>query len=290
MTRGPLDPEAVAPLLGAAAARWHLTGGGPTMSTMLDARDLADAGDPGPVVALASSQTGGRGRFERAWGSPEGGVYFTALVRPGLTPESVAALPLVAGLGIAQCLDSDLGVALTLKWPNDIRAAAPGSAPGTEPGKVAGILMETAVSGDRLAWVTIGVGINVLRPQADAAAPSRRAPASSAGGTLEAAASSAPVYLAELVTPVPSVTAVAAAAITGLAGALERFEAHGFGPFAAAYAARSDIIGTEVTVRDAWGHALASGIVTGIDPSGCLLMLSEGRERAVAAGEVTLRG
>ncbi len=278
MSAGPLDPALVAPLLGSAAARWRLTGGGATVSTMEDARELAAAGDPGPVVALAASQAGGRGRFEREWSSPPGGVYFTALVRPALRPEDLGPLPLAVGLGIAQGIDTRFAATLTLKWPNDVRALPPGAPPGAEPGKVAGILVESSVAGAHVSWVAIGVGINVERPAGES---------SGAPHTGDAAAV---VYLADLVSPTPSRAQVAAAAITGLAAVLERFGAEGFGPLAAAYEARSDIIGTEVGVRDAAGTIVASGTVTGIDGTGRLLLASGGREHRIAAGEVTLRG
>jgi BirA family biotin operon repressor/biotin-[acetyl-CoA-carboxylase] ligase len=267
-----LSPTRVAGLLaGTPAAGWRVLGGVPTGSTMDDARGLSLAGDPGPLVVVATSQTGGRGRFSRAWESPDGGVYLSALVPPAIPPEGLGPLPLVAGLGIAEGLEAVFGVRLTLKWPNDLRAPL---ADGSGPGKVGGLLVESGVAGARVERLVVGCGLNVAPPEP----PGPRTPGAA--------------YLADLVdgSLVPLERArVAAAAIAGLAESLETFRRSGFEALAAGYEARSDIIGTEVTVRDAGGGPVASGTVTGFDRTGRLVVASGGREQSVAAGEVTLR-
>ncbi|MFW5963627.1 MAG: biotin operon repressor, partial [Natronomonas sp.] len=53
-------------------------------STNDRARELAAEGH-GDVVVLADEQTGGRGRLERAWSSPSGGIWFSIVCRPDLT-------------------------------------------------------------------------------------------------------------------------------------------------------------------------------------------------------------
>jgi BirA family biotin operon repressor/biotin-[acetyl-CoA-carboxylase] ligase len=273
----PLAPRRVAELLaGTPAETWRVTGGVPTASTMDDARALAAAGDPGPVVVLATAQSAGRGRLGRAWGSPAGGVYFSLLLKPAISPDALGPLPLVAGLGVAEGLDSAFGVRVTVKWPNDLRVrGVPGH--GDEcasPRKLGGILVESGVSGGRVDRVVVGCGLDVTPPES----PADRAPGAA--------------YLAELLPaggPAADPAVVAAAALAGLAGALERFRRSGFEALASAYEARSDIIGTEVTVRDAAGDPVAHGTVVRFDRAGHLVLSSEGREVFVAAGEVTLR-
>jgi BirA family biotin operon repressor/biotin-[acetyl-CoA-carboxylase] ligase len=269
-------PGRIAPLLvGTAAAGWRVVGGGVTGSTQDDARALAHTGDPGPVVVLAERQTAGRGRLGRGWESPVGGVYFSALVRPSLALRAACALPLAAGLGIARGLEAAFGegLGITLKWPNDLRVS--GSAGSGEdsavptPRKLAGVLAESAVVGDRLAWVVVGCGINVS------------APGSPAPGA---------AWLADVLGDRPDPARVAAAAIAGLAETLDTLALVGFGALEQEYVSRSDIIGTEVTVRDAEGRPVASGVVTGFDEIGRLVLSAGGREVAIAAGEVTLRG
>lgn len=253
-------------LAGSPAATWRLTGGGVTGSTQDDAKALSGEGDPGPVVVLATRQTSGRGRFDREWESPEGGLYFSAMLRPAMPASRAAVLPLVAGLGVAHGLEAAFdGLTVSLKWPNDLRVAGPDGSLR----KISGILSESAAAGDRLAWVAIGVGIDLARPAE---------PVPGAG------------YLEELGSGTPDLALVAAAAIDGLAQALAELSSVGFGPMADEYAARSDIIGSEVTVREANGRPIASGTVTGFDEGGRLVLEGGDGEVRIAAGEVTLRG
>ena len=63
------------------------------------------------VIAL--QQTEGKGRGDRSWESPTGGLYFS-LVSP-----SHPLLPLIAGISVIQTLN-DITDKLNLKWPNDI--------------------------------------------------------------------------------------------------------------------------------------------------------------------------
>ena len=60
-------------------------------STMDEARNLAESGEPEGVVVATEEQTAGRGRFHRAWVSPRSqNLHFTALLRP-----TAAQLPFV---------------------------------------------------------------------------------------------------------------------------------------------------------------------------------------------------
>ena len=62
---------------------------------------------------LSFEQFEGRGRGNRSWISPFGGLYFSFLSR------SHQLLPFISGVSIIQAL-SNLGSQLRLKWPNDI--------------------------------------------------------------------------------------------------------------------------------------------------------------------------
>jgi len=94
--------------------------------------------DSAAVWLVAASQTAGRGRRGRRWlGSP--GVSLTASLGLDIAlPSDPGALALVAGLAVAETL-AGLGVAVRLKWPNDVYLRA-GDGSLT---KVGGILCET---------------------------------------------------------------------------------------------------------------------------------------------------
>jgi BirA family biotin operon repressor/biotin-[acetyl-CoA-carboxylase] ligase len=234
----------------------RLEGGGETGSTNDDARALARGGAAEGTVVLASRQTYGRGRLGRTWESPEGGAYFSAVLRPQVAPSRVASLALAVALGVARGLES-LGVASEVKWPNDVFAAG---------GKIAGVLLEMTAEADRVNWVVVGVGVNV------------RAPASRVPGA---------AYIDDIF-DIPVARAVAAI-IDGVVGAYADWSTGGFDSLREEYANRAMLTGKSVTVRDATGALRAEGVVAGIDDTGRLLVVSAEGIFPVEAGEVTLR-
>lgn len=129
-----------------------------TPSTMDDAAQWArDGADDGAVV-VAETQTASRGRRGRRWISDAGNLYFSVLFRP-----DADALPLLnplAGIAVARAIRRVSGITPSIKWPNDIMI---------DGRKVAGILAESAMSGPRIEYAIVGVGVNVaLDVSADA--------------------------------------------------------------------------------------------------------------------------
>lgn len=117
----------------------------------------AAAGENEGLILSAESQTQGRGRLGREWYSPPGlSLYLSILLRPRLTPPEVPFLSFVAGLAAYGALRA-LGCEVWLKWPNDVVG-------GTDLRKVAGILSELRLDGDRVAAVVVGIGLNVHPP------------------------------------------------------------------------------------------------------------------------------
>lgn len=109
------------------------------------------------LLVLADSQSAGRGRRGRQWASPLGaGLYATVLLRP--EPSVAALLTLAAGVALADGIHAATGLAVRVKWPNDIVTDGGSAALGR---KLAGILAEggTSAAGP---WVALGFGINVL--------------------------------------------------------------------------------------------------------------------------------
>ena len=120
-----------------------------TGSTNADVVAAAADGAAEGLVVVAEHQASGRGRAERVWSSPpRSGLTFSVLLRP---PPSTRAqwgwLPLLAGLAVAEPVARLSGLAVGLKWPNDVLVGDR---------KLAGLLAE--VAGDA---VVIGVGLNV---------------------------------------------------------------------------------------------------------------------------------
>lgn len=128
-------------------------------STNDQLKSEARHGAPDRTVVVARRQTGGRGRGQKVWASPEGGLYCSALLRD--VPRPLAPLlAFAAGEALLRTLKTlHVEVPAWLKWPNDLLIAPPGE---DEPvGKAAGILVETVSSGERLAYAIIGLGVNL---------------------------------------------------------------------------------------------------------------------------------
>lgn len=122
---------------------WH----GSIDSTMRRAAELAREGCAAGTVVAARTQTAGQGRLGRAWDSRPGGLYFTVVLRPRLEPAQVPLATLALGLAVADTLQTFVGVAADLRWPNDVLIGDR---------KLAGILAQYQ-DGALLA----GVGLNV---------------------------------------------------------------------------------------------------------------------------------
>lgn len=121
-------------------------------STMDVARDLARKGCPQMSVVVAERQLNGRGRLKRVWQSGLGGLYFTIVARPDISPVVSGRLSFYAATVLARTLRSQLGVAADLKWPNDILV---------DGRKLCGMIAEMEAEADKVSFINMGVGINV---------------------------------------------------------------------------------------------------------------------------------
>jgi len=120
-------------------------------STMDIARELAEKDEPEGTVVVAETQTTGRGRFQREWYSPPGGVYFSLILRPAFLAENVPKINFLAAVAVAETLKELYRLNVKTKWPNDILVGEK---------KICGILTEAGMEGKKLKWVILGIGIN----------------------------------------------------------------------------------------------------------------------------------
>ena len=124
-----------------------------TGSTNSDALAAARQGAAHGSVFFADEQTAGRGRGDHRWQSVAGeGLYVSLLMRPKLSAAQLPLLPLAAGLAASEAISAAAGIAIDLRWPNDLLI-------GTR--KVGGILVESKTEAAGLAFAVVGVGINV---------------------------------------------------------------------------------------------------------------------------------
>jgi BirA family biotin operon repressor/biotin-[acetyl-CoA-carboxylase] ligase len=146
-------------------------------STMDALHALAEGGASAGTAVVARSQIAGRGSRGRSWTSPPGGLWLSVLSRP-----AAAGLELVSlrtGLAVAEALGRfGAGSRIRLKWPNDLML---------DERKLGGILCEARWQGTALAWIVIGLGVNVEnQPPAELAARAARLKDVLPGATVEA--------------------------------------------------------------------------------------------------------
>jgi BirA family biotin operon repressor/biotin-[acetyl-CoA-carboxylase] ligase len=123
-----------------------------TDSTMNRAAELAAKGCSGGTIITAGEQTAGRGRNGRPWASSEGGLFFNLLERPAINAAEYFRVSLALQIAAARSLTKICGKPVQPRWPNDLYA---------EGKKIAGLLTEFHAEGDRLLWISLGMGVNV---------------------------------------------------------------------------------------------------------------------------------
>ena len=121
-------------------------------STMDEARSMAQKGCPPFTVVVAERQKKGRGRMNRLWLSSEGGLYFTLVLRPDVSPAECGRVNFLVSVVLANLLRQDYHIDAGVKWPNDILVDGK---------KIAGMLSETATDRNRIQYLNIGIGLNV---------------------------------------------------------------------------------------------------------------------------------
>ncbi len=120
-------------------------------STNLEAKRRITEGITQDLLIVSSSQTAGRGRHNRTWFSPEGGLYFSLIMKPCLGPQFAPLSSLLCACAVAEGVQS-LGIEnIVLKWPNDVLVLED---------KISGILNELVTITPVDNWVILGIGIN----------------------------------------------------------------------------------------------------------------------------------
>jgi BirA family biotin operon repressor/biotin-[acetyl-CoA-carboxylase] ligase len=263
----PIDRDLATTIIGRPLLRYAQVG-----STNDLVKQRARAGDTEGLVILAEEQTAGRGRQGRGWAAPPGSsLLMSLLLRPAwLPPGDAFLLMMLAGVALCEAVEQVAPLHTGLKWPNDLLLPAEPDAQ-TPTHKAAGILSEFEVADHQIAWVVIGMGVNInWRPAGVVDGRDLRQVATSL-----AAAAGHPVDRAAL-----------------LRALLERLDAR----YAAlrqgrreelfsAWRSRLAMLGQTVRVRLPNGDL--HGVAEGVDPSGALLLRDAGGElRTILAGDV----
>lgn len=122
-------------------------------------KERAALGEAEGLVIIASSQTEGRGRYGRAFYSPEGtGLYLSVLLRPKFEAKKAQYLTCLAAVCGARAVERVSGERVGIKWVNDLILRGR---------KICGILTESAIDLESggLEWAVMGIGFNLADPK-----------------------------------------------------------------------------------------------------------------------------
>jgi len=245
------------------------------------ALSLAKDGAPHGTVVSAARQTKGRGRMGATWGTAEGCLAMSVLIRPGalsvgeadvlpgLTPAHATRLTLIAAVAVCEALHTlGAGAHAKIKWPNDIMLLS-----GERARKVCGILTELSSTSGHIDFAVLGIGINIERsPHPASAIPSEAAFLSDIGvrTNIEAVRKEVLTELARfLPAATPALSFSPRALATDFSGVIELWRKHNV------------TLGSHIFVKEQG----FSGIAKDITPDGALVMqLDDGSLKQIYAG------
>lgn len=237
-----------------------------TDSTNRVALERARAGAAHGFAVIAEGQTAGRGRLGRSFYSPPYlNLYTSIVLRPQIDTAEAPTLIQAAAIAVAEAVETELAdpTQVEIKWPNDVLLGGL---------KTSGILMELGAEATRVAFLVLGIGVN-----------------------LNVARASFPEEFRALATSIGSHTGrpIDRVAFTqrlyhGLEEVLDAHAAGGFAAIRPRFEARFRMAGRSIRVRDLDG-AETAGRCAGIDADGALVLEpGGGGRRRVVAGDVTI--
>lgn len=120
-------------------------------STQNFAIELASKKIENGTLVISEKQTRGRGRLDRKWVSPSGGIWLSMLFRPEFDISVSTLFQLITSLALAIAIEEVLKIKPKLKWPNDVTLNGK---------KIAGILVDASVESGQIDYLVLGIGIN----------------------------------------------------------------------------------------------------------------------------------
>lgn len=116
-------------------------------------KNIASQSEAGTVI-VSREQTGGKGRLGRVWQSKKDDtISFSVLLKPRISPMEVSAITPLCGLAVTKALNNYFDFGAKIKWPNDVIIGSK---------KLCGILTEMGCEFDRVDYLIVGIGINLL--------------------------------------------------------------------------------------------------------------------------------
>lgn len=212
---------------------------------------------PEGTVIVSEVQTNGKGRKNRTWYSPKGGLWFSVVLYPHIPPQNGMLITMASSVSVAQAIKKITGLNPIVKWPNDLLLKGK---------KICGILTELDAEMDRINYAVVGIGINVNNPLSK---------------ELQEKATS---LIQETGAPVSGVK---------LLRSILKYLDRNYGKLISKehdsirelWFSHTNIIGRKIQVQDE--KTVVEGVVTDVDISGCLILDTEDGRVRVVSGDLT---
>ena len=120
-------------------------------STQNYALQISNNTNENGAIIIAEKQTHGKGRLNRKWYSPEGGIWLSVIIHPEFQISDATIIPLAASLALCESIKKVHKIKTDVKWPNDITIDGK---------KVAGMLIDTSIQGNKVENLVLGIEIN----------------------------------------------------------------------------------------------------------------------------------
>jgi BirA family biotin operon repressor/biotin-[acetyl-CoA-carboxylase] ligase len=212
----------------------------------------------GLSLCLAEHQTAGRGRHGRQWLSPyASGLCLSVKYTYSSFKQSVVGLNLAIAVATVDALRQLGADTVGIKWPNDI---------WWQRKKLAGLLLETRRTAQSQT-VVIGIGLNVNDTPAEVSQDS--------------------IDLYTILGRHIARNMIAAHLINHWTMVLLNYPSQGFEPYQASWQAYDLLQGQPIQVHT--GTDIVTGIATGIDQTGALLVQVGSQQQRYVHGEVSIR-
>ncbi|HJU13061.1 MAG TPA: biotin--[acetyl-CoA-carboxylase] ligase [Candidatus Nitrosotalea sp.] len=215
-------------------------------------------------IVIAERQSQGRGRQNRKWVSPKGGIWLSILLKPNFEVYQASLFPMATSLALSIAIEKTLGLKPGLRWPNDVTLNNK---------KVAGILVDGSVQSNKIDYLVIGIGIN-FRVSPKEISKKIKGPRYGVTTLVGTKSDADPIVL--LQSFLVEIEQIYNKMISGtLHGIKEEWEK------------RSSTLGKRVKVSTPSGEI--SGKAIGLSDDGALRVLSKGKVHKVLVGDVSLQ-
>ena len=227
-------------------------------STQIAAKKLAEDKLGEGTLVICERQSGAYGRLKRPWAAPQGGLWFSLILRPNILPDKVPQITLSMSIAIARVLRRDYNIEALIKWPNDIMVNNK---------KLCGILTDMSAEVGNTNWVVAGVGLNV-------------------NNAIPKNLKNTAISLKEVLGKEINRPKLLSHILTDFSNIYDNLRKKGFASFKDEYDSYAYLTGKEIKVKTA--NAIITGVAKEVDSDGYLLIKTSNGIFKVISGDATI--